>query len=259
MGTMSAEPVWLAALSTGGGVNGVDRQNNILRGYIVAEKGPFKSPGRGEFDTPALQKIVELGNASPLGLKARFTHPGLSSDGLGNMLGRSKNFRMEGDSAVRADLHFDPVAFDGPKGNLGKYVMDLAESDPKAIGSSLVLTVDKTYRLDDNGQRKQGPDGELPPLWHPKKLRASDIVDEGDATNSLLSVEDLDDLPDHAVRMAFEALNQAFSGQDRETVKLRTEAFLERYLNHRFGSVCGENRIAKLKTRLHELESAIDK
>ena len=82
---------------------------------------------------------------------------------------------------------------------------------------------------------------------------------EGDATNSLLSVEDLDDLPDHAVRMAFEALNQAFSGQDRETVKLRTEAFLERYLNHRFGSVCGENRIAKLKTRLHELESAIDK
>lgn len=263
MGTMKTEPVWLAALAMGGGsINGVDRENKILRGYIVAEKGPFKSAGRGEFDTPALQKIVELGNASPIGLKSRFTHPGLSSDGLGNYLGRAKNFQLEGDSKVRADLHFDPVAFDGPKGNLGKYVMDLADTDPKGIGSSLVLAVDKTYRLNADGTPQKSPDGkELPPLWMPKKLRASDIVDEGDATNSLLSVEELDDLPDHAVRMAFEALNQAFSGQDRETTKARAEAFIERYLNHRFGAPkddLSNSNYPNLKMRIHQLAMALD-
>lgn len=235
-GTMAPVPVLDSVLSIGGSPVGVDRENKVLRGYIVAERGPFKSEGRGEFNLESLQRIVALGNQSKLGLKSRFTHPGLSSDGLGNMLGRSRNFVLEGDSKVRADLHFDPVAFDGPKGNLGKYVMDMAESDPEAIGSSLVLQTEKIYVLDDKGRPKKDDSGkELPPIWQPTRLMASDIVDEGDATNSLLSVEDLDDLPDAGVRMAWEALNRVFGGQDRLTTETRAKAFLERYLNHRFG------------------------
>lgn len=235
-GTMKPVPVVEAALSVGGGVDGVDRENKILRGFIVAELGPFKTPGRGEFDKAGLQKIVELGNAKSIGLKSRFTHPGLSSDALGNYLGRVRNFRMDGDTKVRADLHFDPSAFTGPKGNLAQYVMDLGESDPLAIGSSLVIEPKKEFRLNADGTRMKSADGkELPPLWHPQRLFASDIVDEGDATNSLLSVEDLDELPDAAVRLAFEALNRAFAGQDRLTTETRAKAFLERYLNDRFG------------------------
>lgn len=237
-GTMSAVPVWDAALSALGRPAGVDRESKILRGYIVAEKGHFKSEGRGQFTLDSLKKIVELGNASPIGLKSRFAHPGLSSDGLGTMLGRARNFQLEGDSKVRADLHFDPVAFEGPKGNLGKYVMDMAESDPLGIGSSLVLQTDKIWTMGSDGKPAKDENGkEIPPVWMPKKLRASDIVDEGDATNSLLSVEDLDDLPDAGVRMAWEALNRVFGGQDRLTTETRAKAFLERYLNHRFGAV----------------------
>lgn len=237
-GTMSAVPIWDAALSAGGRPSGVDREAKILRGYIVAEKGAFKSEGRGQFTLDSLKKIVELGNASPIGLKSRFAHPGLSSDGLGTMLGRARNFSLEGDSKVRADLHFDPVAFDGPKGNLGKYVMDMAESDPLGIGSSLVLQVDKIQEMGADGQPAKDENGKTKPsVWMPKKLRASDIVDEGDATNSLLSVEDLDELPDAGVRMAWEALNRVFGGQDRLTTETRAKAFLARYLDHRFGAL----------------------
>lgn len=265
MGTMAVQPIWEAALSAHGGVQGVDRDNKMLRGYIVAEKGPFKSAGRGEFDTPALNKIVELGNQSTVGLKSRFTHPGLSSDGLGNFLGRSRNFRMDGDSIARADLHFDPVAFNGPKGNLAQYVMDMAESDPLAIGSSLVLKSEKTYRLGDDGRPKKDEKGdELPPLWMPTRLRASDIVDEGDATNSLLSVDELDDLPDAEVREVWQALDRVFGGQERLTIDARAKAFLERYLNHRFGPATAPKNgasvaLAKRKLRLAELAGRVNK
>lgn len=262
MGTMSPVPVIETAVTLSHGLQGVDREQKVLRGYIVAELGPFKTPGRGEFDLDGLKKIVELGNEKAIGLKSRFAHPGLSSDALGTHLGRARNFRLDGDKLVRADLHFDAVSFDGPKGNLGKYVMDMAESDPEAIGSSLVIEPEKEYRLESDGTPKKGKDGKaLPPLWKPKKLFASDIVDEGDATNSLLSVEDLDELPDAAVRMAFEALNRAFSGQDRLTTETRARAFLQRYLDHRFGQVPEEAGLsieaAKRKLRLHDLGSAL--
>lgn len=236
-GTMPpVSPLERVALASHG-LQGVDREQKVLRGYIVAELGPFKTPGRGEFDLQSLQKIVDLGNKKSLGLKSRFAHPGLSSDALGTHLGRVKNFSLDGGTKVRADLHFDPVAFDGPKGNLAKYVMDLAESDPDAIGSSLVLSIDKEYRLKEDGSKLKDDKGnDLPPLWRPKELYASDIVDEGDATKSLLSVEQQDDLPDAAVRMAYEALDRTFSGQDRLTTETRARAFLERYLTHRYGA-----------------------
>ena len=120
----------------------VDRKANVINGYVVAELGPFKSEGRGEFDLAALKKIVELGNAEGVGLKNRFAHPSLSGDGVGTFLGRAKNFRLEAGKMVRADMHLDPTAMKTPpKGGrpLGEYVMELAETDPAAFATSLVL------------------------------------------------------------------------------------------------------------------------
>jgi hypothetical protein len=73
-------------------------------------------------------------------------------------------------------------------GNLGGYVMDLAESDPDALSSSLVLQTEKVQILDEKGRPKKDDKGEdVPPVWLPTKLHASDVVDTGDAVDGFLS------------------------------------------------------------------------
>lgn len=215
---------------------GVDRENNVLRGYVVAQLGHFKSEGRGQFTQESLERIVELGNAAPKGLRSRFSHPSMSDDGLGKYLGRAKNYRMDGDK-VRADLHFDATALQTPPAGgkpYGEYVMDLAESDPGALGSSLVLRPDRVEQ-----------EGEEPDVWIPQALLASDIVDEGDATHGdLLSVDGLDSflegserrLPSKVAVVAAEYLNQLFPNSEREVVEARINGFRDRYLSMRFGA-----------------------
>jgi hypothetical protein len=51
---MPVEPQWLSARPRAAPV-GVDREAKVIRGYVVAQEGPFKSAGRGEFDTAALK------------------------------------------------------------------------------------------------------------------------------------------------------------------------------------------------------------
>lgn len=248
---LQAETAWLRTDATGRAV-GVDRENKAILGYVVAQQGPFKTPGRGEFDGDSLRSIVKLMKASePAGLKSRFAHPSLSSDGIGSFLGRARNPRREkimkpnGDGTfkeievVRADLHLDPSSFNSPNGNLGQYVMDLAESDPDALSSSLVLQKEETIRLDSKGGRLKDDNGDdLPPLWMPVKLHASDIVDTGDAVDGLLSAGiEPDELRDKFVRQGVELLNKAFEGATREVVEARVQAWLSRYLSFRFGDV----------------------
>lgn len=214
---------------------------------VVAQLGPFKSLGRGEFDQESLETIVKLGNDLKQGLKSRFSHPTECDDGLGKHLGRTRDLFM-GEAvnadgvtvpAVRGDLHFDPTALEPMPGGgkpLGLYVMDLADSDPDALSSSLVLRVRRELRLNPDGTRKKDEKGEdLPPLWRPEKLRASDIVDTGDAVDGLLSEGMTDGLPNAILWQATEMLDGMFDGQDREQVTGRINAFAERYLAMRFG------------------------
>jgi hypothetical protein len=220
----------------------VDRKNGQILGMVVAQEGPFKSPGRGEFDLDGLERIVQLGKKAPSGLRSRFQHPTASDDGLGKFLGRASSFRMstaladrpEGKvevAAVRADLSLSKAAYDTPSGNLAEYVLNLAEEDPDALSSSLVLTADREYRVDKKGVPLRGEDGEdLPPLWIPTRLYASDIVDTGDAVDGLLSV---DDLPDAIHRRAAEMLDRFFGGHPDEVVRERCLSYLEKYLTHR--------------------------
>lgn len=223
---------------------GVDRKANVLRGYVVAQLGPFKSEGRGEFDQFALDEILRLGGESKQGLKSRFNHPTMCDDGLGKYLGRAKDFFMgealnaDGKTvpAVRADLHFDPTALDTPPEGgkpLGEYVMDLAESDPDAISSSLVLRVNREYRLNPDGTRKRDEkDQELPPLWRPVRLFGSDIVDTGDAVDGVLSVGGASG---ETLWQGAQLLDEHFAGKGREEIKARLEQFLGQYLDWKFG------------------------
>jgi hypothetical protein len=226
---------------------GVDRKANVLRGYVVAQLGPFKTPGRGEFDEEALREIVRLGNELKQGLKSRFNHAGMCDDGLGKHLGRARDlFMSEAKNAdgatvpaVRADLHFDETALAEPPGGgkpLGLYVMDLAESDPDAISSSLVIRVNREYRLNPDGTRKKDEKGEdLPPLWRPLKLRGSDIVDTGDAVDGLLAADVIDSKPFENLWNVSDFMDDVLDGMGRDEAEERVLSFVNKYLLLRFG------------------------
>lgn len=224
---------------------GIDRQAGVIRGMVLAQEGPFKTTGRGEFNAHGIAKVAQLAGLKQGGLKSRFTHPTLSDDGLGKFLGRVRDVRVDkvrvNDrktiAAARGDLYFDKSAYKTPHGDLANYVMDLAESDKGAISSSLVLQIDEEYRLDTNGNPEADTSGEpLPPLWHPKELHASDIVDTGDAVDDLLSSSlSIDGLPDAIVRRGSEMLDQFFAEAPREVIEARATAWLQRYLDLRFG------------------------
>jgi hypothetical protein len=235
---MPATPRWLRA-GFSGKLAAVDREKKVLRGYVLAQEGPFKSAGRGEFDRDALQEIVRLGNAKQGGLKSRFAHPSLSDDGIGKFLGRAKDLRLDRATDGRTGktvtaVRGDKTALEEPPNGGGKplgiYVMDLTESDPDALSSSLVIVPREEFRKDAKGRLLTDDNGEpLPALWFPEELHASDIVDRGDAVDGLLSASlSADALPDAAVRQGYELLQQVFAGQPWEVVQARCLAYLDK-------------------------------
>jgi hypothetical protein len=74
----------------------VDRENKIIRGYSVMSIGEAKGHGFAA-DSTTLDQLVTLGNSSPGGMKTRVRHPGKENDGFARYLGKSKNFRRDGD------------------------------------------------------------------------------------------------------------------------------------------------------------------
>lgn len=240
-------------LSTSTRPIGVDRANKRILGFVVAQAGPFKSEGRGEFDKLALEKIIQLWPNG--GLKSRFAHPNESNDGLGRFLGRAYNPTLttamadrDGQPvevlAVRADLHLDPSCFKAPEGDFGTYLLDLAESDPSALSSSLVLSRDEEYRLGKDGSRVCDANGQvLPPLWRPTRLYATDVVDTGDAVDAFLSPEGEEKYTRDYLARGEAILNSAFVGQTREVVQSRLSSYLSRYLDRRYGPVMSRQQL----------------
>lgn len=181
----------LNRFSTFYGVGGVDRERNIIRGVSLGMKGPALGHGV-VFDDTTIDQVVDLSVSHNSGVKSRFTHPGLSSDGMGSFLGRVKNVHRDDQKAI-GDLHLSEMAFTSPRGDLGNYVMGLASSDPGAFGMSLVTVNQKTvWRMEDgseilhydyeSGERgqKDRPEGAVYewPSVRFSAVRAVDIVDE---------------------------------------------------------------------------------
>jgi len=161
---------------------------DILKGVAVITKGEARGHGL-EIDDTALEQVVVLGNSRKTGVKARFGHPGMSTESMGTFLGRMKSFRKE-DGVVRANLHLDPTSHESPNGDLGAYVEQLAETDPEAFGASIVFQGSKEVRLDSEGLPAKNADGEqLLPLVRIEKLHAVDVVDEPAANDGLFSTQ----------------------------------------------------------------------
>lgn len=160
--------------------NGGDYGTGLIRGVAIITRG--EALGHGLWiDATMLGQVATAIHAAARGIKARFTHPGLSADGLGKFLGRFKDAWLDGET-VRADLHITPSAHRAPGGNLAEYVMQLAETDPAAFGSSIVferdLEAEDEHITSNGGKVKRDEDG-----WRSVDLRKYKSPDSDNAKN----------------------------------------------------------------------------
>ena len=172
---------------------GVDLDAGIIYGLAVCTAGEAKGHGV-QLDETFIAEVTKHGKKTKRhGLKARFGHPAASGTALGSFLGRIKNFRTDvgggsdGGDITRADLHVDPVADKSPDGELGTYVLELAEADPTAFGMSIVFTPGDSYQVDDDGDKvfdRSLFTNDRPTFATLKKLHASDLVDDPAANPS---------------------------------------------------------------------------
>ncbi|HMT19629.1 MAG TPA: hypothetical protein PKE20_00030 [Promineifilum sp.] len=140
-----------------GGVTSIDRENHII--YGVSAMQAVEALGhRLMVDHTTLRQFVELGNAARNGLKSRFTHPGLSADGLGKHLGPMRNFRVVGDKAI-GDLYLSESAARSPSGDLRAYVESLAAEDPESFGMSVVVDGKRVWVLNDGSEHPDDGSG----------------------------------------------------------------------------------------------------
>jgi len=205
----------------------VDRAARVIFGANMMQLGDINDDRPFTVDAKTLQQVQDLGQQSRNGLKARFTHPNMSSDGMGSHLGRWKNLRIDGDK-IRGDLHIADAAFRSPQGDLASYVMDLAESDPESFGVSLATSLDQ-----GDLQAWEDLDSDDKPERWPMRfsgIRAGDIVDEPAATRGgLFSLDaDLRNLPAQATAL----LSTYFGDAPESAVRARVMGFLDRYFSN---------------------------
>ncbi len=186
---------------------GVDRANNVIRGAKVIQLGRVNDSRPFDVDEQTLEQVIEFGNRPNKGLKARYRHP-RQGESLGSHLGFWTNFRRDGD-AVRADLTLAKSSFATPYGNLGGYVMELADEAPESFGLSLATLLDKAmFDSDSNGLRFA-------------KVKAVDVVGEPAATRGGL----FDTLSQEVATMADQ--NTATQAEAPEAVTEQPEADLQ--------------------------------
>jgi hypothetical protein len=146
---------------------------------------------------------------------------------MGSYLGRWKNLRIDG-STLRGDLHIAGAAFTSPQGDLGNYVMDLAESDPEAFGVSLATKLDSQDLQAFQASNDTKPKAERM-LWPMRfsAIKAGDVVDDPAATRGgMFSLDaDLRDLPAQATAL----LSTYFGDAPPDVVRGRIASFLDRY------------------------------
>jgi len=199
----------------------VDREARIIRDVIVAGEGVAEGHGF-ELDATSLRMLESLSGRNARGIKSRLSHPTACLDAMGSYLGRLKDWRQQGDT-TRADLHLDPTAFTSPKGDLGTYVMDLAESDPEAFGVSVVVMAKTEDAKHADGTFRLGADGKPVKVMRPFRLGAADVVDSPATGRSFLS----DDNASQASAILDRLLA---SGQSPEQLRTRLNTYLDSFL-----------------------------
>lgn len=164
--------------------DGGDYGAGIIRNVSVITRGEALGHD-GWVDRQFVSDVASAINATETGIKARFTHPGLSADGLGTQVGKLKSARFAQDQTF-ADLHIIPSAHNTPDGNLAEYVSQLATDAPEDFGLSIVFDTDLDAQAafvrehTFNGRFVSPDENNKNNLDHFRlaSLRAGDVVDE---------------------------------------------------------------------------------
>lgn len=122
----------------------------LIQGVAIVTRGEALGHGYwldGSFLDQTQTALGNMTRSDQHGAKARFTHPDMSSDGMGKKLGRFRYGKRDGD-IVRGNLHFYASAHKTPEGDLAGYVMSLAEEDPRGFGTSIVFMHDWPAELE---------------------------------------------------------------------------------------------------------------
>lgn len=223
------DPAMFRTTRTAEPVVRVDRKANVIFGASLMQIGDLNDAEVRPWtvDAKTLDQALSMASRSSNGLKARFTHPNMSADGMGSYLGRWKNLRIDG-STLRGDLHIADAAFTSPQGDLGNYVMDLAESDPESFGVSLATKLDSADLQQFTTMNDSKPKSERS-MWPMRfaAIKAGDVVDDPAATRGgMFSLDaDLRELPAQATAL----LQTYFGDADPSVVRGRIAAFLDRY------------------------------
>jgi len=209
------------------GWKGVDRNRKIVFGARLIQLGELNDYDSRPWtvDAITLEQALFHGTKRSKGLKARFSHPNMSDDGLGTFLGYWKNLKIVDDSLI-GDLYLSDSAFDTPKGDLGSYVLDRAEEDPDSFGVSLATKLDESELFDEETGRPIEAAG-----IRFLDVRAADVVDSPAATRGgLFDAVDFSDVRDLTPYLDW-AIDRHFS-------QLSPVAILDkcrRYLSRKFG------------------------
>lgn len=176
----------------------VDLEARTIKGLSAITRG--EALGHGLWiDGAFLEQVASSGKALAAGAKSRFTHPGMSSDGMGKHLGRAKAFALDGDK-VRVDLHLARSASRSPEGDLAGYVLELANEDPQAFGASIVFTRDLAAEeafLLANGAGAQGYSVAVHPLSAKERgFKSPDPLNTGNLPHARLQALHAVDLVD---------------------------------------------------------------
>ena len=202
---MPQQNKWLRTGFQVGGVSSVDSGAHTLMGASVIRPG--EALGHGVWiDAAFCQSVCAMasqGKLASAGIKARFGHPNMCSDALGTFLGRWKNIKVDEMGKVSGDLHLSSTASESPKGDLRKYVEEMAANEPDHFGASIVFTADQKAMEDyavQYGAVKQGMEIDLSSFKSPdpanvknlpharcSELHAIDLVDDPAATDGMFS------------------------------------------------------------------------
>lgn len=207
-------------------------------------------------DDVFLSQVAEALATAENGSKSRFTHPGLSADGLAKMLGLAFGGRVEGDQ-VLTDLHFYASAHKSPDGDLAGYVLDRAEEDPLHFGTSIVFDGDSQaeddFMLANGGHWETVDDGWEPyqvivgfkspdhlnvdnlPHCRLSKFYAVDVVDDPAANPNGLFHRDLStvDVAQSFLDYALGLSDQKPAGAAFDVDPDRARLFFQRYAHER--------------------------
>ncbi len=168
---------------------GGDYASGLIKNVILGKVGESRGWGF-HVEQSFVDNIAALAGQKKNGLKCRFEHPEWGKRSLGSAIAAIKNVRVEGDVAL-GDIHILASATKSPLGNLGEYVLELADERPDflalsitgSIGEYYFYRADKTRKVIDSDGAYEEYIGSDSPLYITlASLDATDVVDEGAIT-----------------------------------------------------------------------------